>query len=104
MQFKLNKLTLLLLSAPLIANAGISHNGSEHNILPSNLATNITDNQEHTINGSLTIAEGGKTTPAGQANGEMTIDNGSKLNISGKVMIGNQNDDGFGGKLTVTGA
>lgn len=49
MQFKLNKLTLLLLSAPLIANAGISHNGSEHNILPSNLATNITDNQEHTI-------------------------------------------------------
>ena len=34
----------------------------------------------------------------------MTIDNGSKLNISGTVMIGNQNNDGFGGKLTVTGA
>ena len=102
MEFKLNKLTLFLLSAPLIANASITHNGT--NVLPSGLATSITDNQEHTINGSLTIAEGGKTTPAGQANGEMTIDNGSKLNISGKVMIGNQNDDGFGGKLTVTGA
>ena len=34
----------------------------------------------------------------------MTIDNGSKLNISDTVMIGNQNNDGFGGKLTVTGA
>ena len=42
MEFKLNKLTLVLLSAPLIANAGISHNGSEHNLLPSNLVTNIT--------------------------------------------------------------
>ena len=56
MEFKLNKLTLVLLSAPLIAHAGISHNGSEHNLLPSNLATNITDNQEHTINGPLSIA------------------------------------------------
>ena len=102
MEFKLNKLTLVLLSAPLIANASITHNGT--NVLPSGLATNITDNQEHTINGFLTIAEGGKTTPAGQANGEMTIDNGSKLNISDTVMIGNQNNDGFGGKLTVTGA
>lgn len=102
MEFKLNKLTLLLLSAPLIANASITHNGT--NVLPSGLATSITDNQEHTINGFLTIAEGGKTTPEGQANGEMTIDNGSKLNISGTVMIGNQNNDGFGGKLTVTGA
>ena len=102
MEFKLNKLTLVLLSAPLIANASITHNGT--NVLPSGLATSITDNQEHTINGFLTIAEGGKTTPAGQANGEMTIDNGSKLNISDTVMIGNQNNDGFGGKLTVTGA
>ena len=102
MEFKLNKLTLLLLSAPLIANASITHNGT--NVLPSGLATSITDNQEHTINGFLTIAEGGKTTPEGQANGEMTIDNGSKLNISDTVMIGNQNNDGFGGKLTVTGA
>ena len=50
------------------------------------------------------MRRGGKTTPAGQANGEMTIDNGSKLNISDTVMIGNQNNDGFGGKLTVTGA
>ena len=49
MEFKLNKLTLVLLSAPLIANASITHNGSEYNLLPSNLATNITDNQEHTI-------------------------------------------------------
>lgn len=87
MEFKLNKLTLVLLSAPLIANASITHNGT--NVLPSGLATSITDNQEHTINGFLTIAEGGKTTPAGQANGEMTIDNGSKLNISDTVMIGN---------------
>ena len=102
MEFKLNKLTLVLLSAPLIANASITHNGT--NVLPSGLATSITDNQEHTINGFLTIAEGGKTTPEGQANGEMTIDNGSKLNISDTVMIGNQNNDGFGGKLTVTGA
>ena len=53
MEFKLNKLTLVLLSAPLIANASITHNGSEYNLLPSNLATNITDNQEHTINGPL---------------------------------------------------
>ena len=104
MEFKLNKLTLVLLSAPLIANAGISHNGSEHNLLPSNLATNITDNQEHTINGPLSIGEGGRTTPTGQANGEMTIDNGSKLNSTDAVYIGNQNNDGFGGKLTVTGA
>lgn len=44
MEFKLNKLTLVLLSAPLIANASITHNGSEYNLLPSNLATNITDN------------------------------------------------------------
>ena len=58
MEFKLNKLTLLLLSAPLIANASITHNGT--NVLPSGLATNITDNQEHTINGFLTIAEGVK--------------------------------------------
>ena len=104
MEFKLNKLTLVLLSAPLIAHAGISHNGSEHNLLPSNLATNITDNQEHTINGPLSIAEGGRTTPTGQANGEMTIDNGSKLNSTDTVYIGNQNNDGFGAKLTVTGA
>ena len=104
MKFKLNKLTLVLLSAPLIAHAGISHNGSEHNLLPSNLATNITDNQEHTINGPLSIAEGGRTTPTGQANGEMTIDNGSKLNSTDTVYIGNQNNDGFGAKLTVTGA
>nr|WP_314955299.1 autotransporter outer membrane beta-barrel domain-containing protein [uncultured Aggregatibacter sp.] len=104
MEFKLNKLTLVLLSAPLIANAGISHNGNEHNLLPSNLATNITDNQEHTINGPLSIGEGGRTTPTGQANGEMTIDNGSKLNSTDAVYIGNQNNDGFGGKLTVTGA
>ena len=104
MEFKLNKLTLLLLSAPLIANAGISHNGSEHNLLPSNLATNITDNQEHTVNGPLSIGEGGRTTPTGQANGEMTIDNGSKLNSTDTVIIGNQNNDGFSGKLTVTGA
>ena len=104
MEFKLNKLTLVLLSSPLIANAGISHNGSEHNLLPSNLATNITDNQEHTINGPLSIGEGGRTTPTGQANGEMTIDNGSKLNSTDAVYIGNQNNDGFGGKLTVTGA
>ena len=89
MEFKLNKLTLVLLSAPLIANAGISHNGSENNLLPSNLATNITDNQEHTINGPLSIAEGAKTTPEGQANGEMTIDNGSKLNSTDTVLIGN---------------
>lgn len=62
MEFKLNKLTLVLLSAPLIANASITHNGSEYNLLPSNLATNITDNQEHTItiNGPLSIAEGGE--------------------------------------------
>ena len=104
MEFKLNKLTLVLLSAPLIANAGISHNGSEDNLLPSNLATNITDNQEHTINGLLSIAEGGRTTPTGQANGEMTIDNGSKLNSTDTVYIGNQNNDGFGAKFTVTGA
>lgn len=104
MEFKLNKLTLVLLSAPLIANAGISHNGSENNLLPSNLATNITDNQEHTINGPLSIAEGAKTTPEGQANGEMTIDNGSKLNSTDTVLIGNQNNDGFGAKFTVTGA
>ena len=104
MQFKLNKLTLLLLSAPLIANAGISHNGSEHNILPSNLATNITDNQEHTINTFLSIGEGAITNPTGQTKGEMTIDNGSKLNSTDTVIIGNQNNDGFGGKLTVTGA
>ena len=58
MEFKLNKLTLVLLSAPLIANASITHNGT--NVLPSGLATNITDNQEHTINGFLTIAEGVK--------------------------------------------
>lgn len=104
MEFKLNKLTLVLLSAPLIANASITHNGSEYNLLPSNLATNITDNQEHTINGPLSIGEGGRTTPTGQANGEMTIDNGSKLNSTDAVYIGNQNNDGFGGKLTVTGA
>ena len=104
MEFKLNKLTLLLLSAPLIANAGISHNGSEHNLLPSNLATNITDNQEHTINAFLSIGEGAKTNPTGQTKGEMTIDNGSKLNSTDTVIIGNQNNDGFGGKLTVTGA
>ena len=104
MEFKLNKLTLVLLSAPLIANASITHNGSEYNLLPSNLATNITDNQEHTINGPLSIAEGGRTTPTGQANGEMTIDNGSKLNSTDTVYIGNQNNDGFGAKFTVTGA
>lgn len=104
MEFKLNTLTLLLLSAPLIANAGISHNGSEHNLLPSNLATNITDNQEHTINALLSIGEGAKTNPTGQTKGEMTIDNGSKLNSTDTVIIGNQNNDGFGGKLTVTGA
>ena len=104
MEFKLNKLTLVLLSAPLIANAGISHNGSEHNLLPSNLATNITDNQEHTINALLSIGEGAKTNPTGQTKGEMTIDNGSKLNSTDAVYIGNQNNDGFGGKLTVTGA
>ena len=104
MEFKLNKLTLVLLSAPLIANASITHNGSEYNLLPSNLATNITDNQEHTINGPLSIGEDGRTTPTGQANGEMTIDNGSKLNSTDAVYIGNQNNDGFGGKLTVTGA
>ena len=51
MEFKLNKLTLVLLSAPLIANASITHNGT--NVLPSGLATSITDNQEHTINGFL---------------------------------------------------
>ena len=104
MEFKLNKLTLVLLSAPLIANASITHNGSEYNLLPSNLATNITDNQEHTINGLLSIAEGAKTTPTGEAKGEMTIDNGSKLNSTDAVYIGNQNNDGFGAKLTVTGA
>lgn len=104
MEFKLNKLTLVLLSAPLIANASITHNGSEYNLLPSNLVTNITDNQEHTINGPLFIGEGGRTTPTGQANGEMTIDNGSKLNSTDAVYIGNQNNDGFRGKLTVTGA
>ena len=104
MEFKLNKLTLVLLSSPLIANASITHNGSEYNLLPSNLATNITDNQEHTINGPLSIAEGGRTTPTGQANGEMTIDNGSKLNSTDTVYIGNQNNDGFGAKFTVTGA
>ncbi len=104
MEFKLNKLTLVLLSAPLIAHAGISHNGSEHNLLPSNLATNITDNQEHTINGPLSISEGAKTNPSGQTKGEMTIDNGSKLNSTGTVYIGNQNNDGFGAKFTVTGA
>ena len=104
MEFKLNKLTLILLSAPLIANASITHNGSEYNLLPSNLATNITDNQEHTINGLLSIAEGAKTTPTGEAKGEMTIDNGSKLNSTDAVYIGNQNNDGFGAKLTVTGA
>ena len=100
MEFKLNKLT----SAPLIANASITHNGSEYNLLPSNLATNITDNQEHTINGPLSIGEGAKTTPTGEAKGEMTIDNGSKLNSTDAVYIGNQNNDGFRGKLTVTGA
>ena len=47
MEFKLNKLTLVLLSAPLIANASITHNGT--NVLPSGLATSITDNQEHTL-------------------------------------------------------
>ena len=104
MEFKLNKLTLVLLSAPLIANASITHNGSEYNLLPSNLATNITDNQEHTINGPLSIGEGAKTTPTGEAKGEMTIDNGSKLNSTDAVYIGNQNNDGFRGKLTVTGA
>ncbi|WP_311352936.1 autotransporter outer membrane beta-barrel domain-containing protein [Aggregatibacter segnis] len=104
MEFKLNKLTLVLLSAPLIANASITHNGSEYNLLPSNLATNITDNQEHTINGPLSIGEGAQTTPTGEAKGEMTIDNGSKLNSTDAVYIGNQNNDGFRGKLTVTGA
>ena len=48
MEFKLNKLTLVLLSAPLIANASITHNGT--NVLPSGLATSITDNQEHIFN------------------------------------------------------
>jgi putative autotransporter protein yapE len=104
MEFKLNKLTLVLLSAPLIANASITHNGTAVNLLPSGLATSITDNQEHTINGLLSIAEGAKTTPTGQAKGEMTIDNGSKLNSTDAVYIGNQNNDGFGAKLTVTGA
>ena len=104
MKLKLNKITFVLLSTPLIANAGISHNGTALNLLPSGLATSITDNQEHTVNGSLHIDEGAQTTPSGKANGEMTIDKGSKLNSTGTVMIGNQNNDSFGGKFTVTGA
>ena len=75
MEFKLNKLTLLLLSAPLIANASITHNGSEYNLLPSNLATNITDNQEHSINTVLSISEGARTNPYGQTKGSTMVPN-----------------------------
>ena len=93
MEFKPNKLTLLLLSAPLIANAGISLEGDNSGALPQATTDTTPQTAGHFIIGSSA------TKPS-----SMTIDNGSVLNVTDTLHIGNNNNNDFSGKVTVTGA
>ena len=93
MKFKLNTLTLFLLSAPLVANAGISLEGDNSGDLPQATTDTTPQTVGHFIIGSSA------TKPS-----SMTIDNGSVLNVTNTLHIGNNNNNDFSGKVTVTGA
>ena len=96
MKFKLNKLTLLLLAAPLAANASVTWSGQNGGI-PETLGKVSPD----TVNGLVQVGSGGE--------GSLRIDGGSVVNIQGTLHIANHSQskgtvtvDGQGSKLTVT--
>ena len=96
MKFKLNKLTLLLLAAPLAANANVTWSGTNKGI-PETLGKVNPD----TVNGLVQVGSGSE--------GSLRIDGGSVVNIQGTLHIANHSQskgtvtvDGQGSKLTVT--
>ena len=96
MKFKLNKLTLLLLAAPLAANASVTWSGQNGGI-PETLGKVNPD----TVNGLVQVGSGGE--------GSLRIDGGSVVNIQGTLHIANHSQskgtvtvDGQGSKLIVT--
>ena len=96
MKFKLNKLTLLLLAAPLAANASVTWSGTNDGI-PETLGKVNPD----TVNALIQVGSGGE--------GSLRIDGGSVVNVKGTLHIANHHQskgtvtvDGQGSKLTVT--
>ena len=98
MKFKLNKLTLLLLAAPLAANASVTWSGTNKGI-PETLGKVNPD----TVNGLVQVGSGNGN------EGNLRIDGGSVVNIQGTLHIANHSQskgtvvvDGQGSKLIVT--
>ena len=96
MKFKLNKLTLLLLTAPLAANASVIPSGKNDGI-----PNPFKDVNPLTINNSVEVGSGGE--------GSLIINGGSVVNIQGTLHIANHSQskgtvfvDGQGSKLIVT--
>ena len=78
MKFKLNKLTLLLLAAPLAANASVTWSGTNDGI-PETLGKVNPD----TVNGLVQVGSGNGN------EGNLRIDGGSVVNIQGTLHIAN---------------